>query len=133
VLIYDRSGSPLAVPFLAAVAYRAGTIPYLFGGLFLAGLGDRLPRRAVMPGEGRADRRQCATPVAFQQTQRDCPPCPIRVAVSRWQAEVLAAAAGSGRHARADHAGHYLAAGHLAQRAQVVREQDLAATGEEEA
>ena len=42
VLIYDRTGSP----FLAAVAYRAGTVPYQF----LAGLGDRLPRRAVMAG-----------------------------------------------------------------------------------
>jgi MFS family permease len=44
VLVYSRTGSP----FLAAVAYGAGTVPYLFGGVFLAGLADRLPRRAVM-------------------------------------------------------------------------------------
>jgi hypothetical protein len=44
ILVYSRTGSP----FLTAVAYGAGTLPYLFGGLFLAGLADRLPRRTVM-------------------------------------------------------------------------------------
>jgi MFS family permease len=44
LLIYDRTRSPL----LAAVAYAAGNVPYIFGALFLAGLADRLPRRAVM-------------------------------------------------------------------------------------
>jgi MFS family permease len=44
LLIYDRTHSP----FLAAVAFAAGTLPYVVGALFLAGLGDRLPRRSVM-------------------------------------------------------------------------------------
>jgi predicted MFS family arabinose efflux permease len=44
LLVYDRTRSPL----LAAVAFAAGTVPYLLGSLFLAGLADRLPRRAVM-------------------------------------------------------------------------------------
>jgi predicted MFS family arabinose efflux permease len=44
ILIYDRTHSPL----LAAVAYAAGSVPYIFGALFLAGLADRLPRRGVM-------------------------------------------------------------------------------------
>lgn len=44
ILIYDRTHSPL----LAAVAYAAGNVPYIFGALFLAGLADRLPRRGVM-------------------------------------------------------------------------------------
>jgi predicted MFS family arabinose efflux permease len=44
LLVYDRTRSPL----LAAVAYAAGTVPYLLGSLFLASLADRLPRRAVM-------------------------------------------------------------------------------------
>ena len=44
LLIYDRTRSPL----LAAVAYAAGTLPYLIGALFLSGIADRLPRREVM-------------------------------------------------------------------------------------
>jgi MFS family permease len=44
VLIYDRTGSPL----LAAVAYAAGYLPWVIGGLFLADLADRRPRRTVM-------------------------------------------------------------------------------------
>jgi MFS family permease len=44
LLVYDRSKSPL----LAAVTFAAGFVPYLFGGLFLSGLADRLPRRTVM-------------------------------------------------------------------------------------
>ena len=45
-LVYDRSKSPL----LAAVTFAAGFVPYLFGGMFLSGLADRLPRRTVMIG-----------------------------------------------------------------------------------
>jgi predicted MFS family arabinose efflux permease len=45
-LVYDRSKSPL----LAAVTFAAGFVPYLFGGMFLSGLADRLPRRTVMVG-----------------------------------------------------------------------------------
>jgi predicted MFS family arabinose efflux permease len=44
ILVYDRSKSPL----LAAVTFAAGFVPYLFGGMFLSGLADRLPRRTVM-------------------------------------------------------------------------------------
>jgi predicted MFS family arabinose efflux permease len=44
LLVYDRSKSPL----LAAVTFAAGFVPYLFGGLLLSGLADRLPRRSVM-------------------------------------------------------------------------------------
>lgn len=44
LLVYDRSRSPL----LAAVTFAAGFVPYLFGGMFLSGLADRLPRRPVM-------------------------------------------------------------------------------------
>jgi predicted MFS family arabinose efflux permease len=44
ILVYDRSKSPL----LAAVTFAAGFVPYLFGGMFLSGLADRLPRRSVM-------------------------------------------------------------------------------------
>ena len=44
LLVYDRSRSPL----LAAVTFASGFVPYLFGGLLLSGLADRLPRRAVM-------------------------------------------------------------------------------------
>jgi MFS family permease len=46
LLVYDRSKSPL----LAAVTFAAGFVPYLFGGMFLSGLADRLPRRSVMIG-----------------------------------------------------------------------------------
>ena len=44
LLIYDRTRSPL----LAAIAYAAGTLPYLIGALFLSGIADRFPRREVM-------------------------------------------------------------------------------------
>lgn len=44
ILVYNRSKSPL----LAAVTFAAGFVPYLFGGMFLSGLADRLPRRTVM-------------------------------------------------------------------------------------
>ena len=44
VLVYDRTKSPL----LAAVAYSAGYLPWVIGGLFLSDLADRLPRRTVM-------------------------------------------------------------------------------------
>ena len=44
LLIYERTHSPL----LAAVAYAAGYVPYVVGGLFLSSLADRLPRREVM-------------------------------------------------------------------------------------
>lgn len=44
LLIYDKTRSPL----LAAVAFASGTLPYVTGALFLAGLADRFPRRAVM-------------------------------------------------------------------------------------
>ena len=44
LLIYDRTRLPL----LAAIAYAAGTLPYLIGALFLSGMADRFPRREVM-------------------------------------------------------------------------------------
>jgi MFS family permease len=44
ILVYDRTRSPL----LAAVAFAAGTLPYIVGALFLAALADRFPRRTVM-------------------------------------------------------------------------------------
>jgi predicted MFS family arabinose efflux permease len=44
LLVYSRSKSPL----LAAITFAAGFVPYLFGGMFLSGLADRLPRRSVM-------------------------------------------------------------------------------------
>ncbi len=44
LLVYDKTGSPL----LSAMAYAAGYIPWLIGGLIFSGLGDRLPRREVM-------------------------------------------------------------------------------------
>jgi MFS family permease len=43
-LVYDKTGSPL----LSAVAYGAGYIPWVAGGLVFSGLGDRLPRRELM-------------------------------------------------------------------------------------
>jgi hypothetical protein len=46
LLVYDRSRSP----FLAAVTFASGLVPYLLGGMFLSGLADRLPRRSVMVG-----------------------------------------------------------------------------------
>jgi hypothetical protein len=42
LLVYDRTRSPL----LAAVAFAAGTLPYIAGALFLSGLADRMPRAA---------------------------------------------------------------------------------------
>jgi MFS family permease len=44
LLVYDRTRSPL----LAAVAFAAGTLPYVIGALFLSGIADRFPRREVM-------------------------------------------------------------------------------------
>jgi MFS family permease len=44
ILVYQRTRSPL----LAAVAYAAGTVPYVIGALFLSGFADRFPRRQVM-------------------------------------------------------------------------------------
>ena len=44
LLVYDRTGSPL----LAAVTWAAGYLPWVIGGLFLASLADRRPRRSVM-------------------------------------------------------------------------------------
>ena len=44
LLVYDRTRSPL----LAAVAYAAGYLPWVIGGLFLSDLADRYPRRTVM-------------------------------------------------------------------------------------
>jgi predicted MFS family arabinose efflux permease len=44
LLVYRRTGSPL----LSAVAYAAGYVPWVIGGLLFCGLGDRLPRREVM-------------------------------------------------------------------------------------
>jgi MFS family permease len=44
LLVYDRTRSPL----LAAVVYAAGYVPWVIGGLFLAELADRYPRRSVM-------------------------------------------------------------------------------------
>jgi MFS family permease len=44
LLVYDQTASPL----LAALVYAAGYLPWVIGGLFLAGLADRRPRRSVM-------------------------------------------------------------------------------------
>jgi MFS family permease len=44
LLVYARTGSPL----LAAVTWAAGYLPWVIGGLFLASLADRRPRRSVM-------------------------------------------------------------------------------------
>jgi MFS family permease len=44
LLVYARTKSP----FLAAITFASGFVPYLLGGLFLSGLADRLPRRTVM-------------------------------------------------------------------------------------
>ena len=44
LLVYDRTRSPL----LAAVAYAAGYLPWVIGGLFFAEMADRRPRRTVM-------------------------------------------------------------------------------------
>jgi MFS family permease len=44
LLVYDRTKSPL----LAAATYAAGYLPWVIGGLFLADVADRRPRRSVM-------------------------------------------------------------------------------------
>ena len=44
LLVYDRTRSPL----LSAAVYAVGYLPYVIGGLFLADLADRRPRRSVM-------------------------------------------------------------------------------------
>jgi MFS family permease len=44
LLVYDRTGSPL----LTAAVYAVGYVPWVIGGLFLAELADRYPRRTVM-------------------------------------------------------------------------------------
>jgi len=44
LLVYNRTGSPL----LAAITYAAGYLPWVIGGLFLAEVADRRPRRTVM-------------------------------------------------------------------------------------
>ncbi|WP_240776681.1 MFS transporter, partial [Nonomuraea basaltis] len=44
VLVYTRTGSP----GLSAAAYMAGWLPFIFGGLFLLSLADRVPPRALM-------------------------------------------------------------------------------------
>ncbi len=44
VLVYDRTGSAL----LAAITFVASIVPTFFGGVALAWLADRYPRRAVM-------------------------------------------------------------------------------------
>ena len=46
VLVYDRTRSPL----LAAATYAASVAPTLAGGIVLAGLADKFPRRRVMIG-----------------------------------------------------------------------------------
>ena len=44
LLVFQHTGSPL----LTAVAYAAGYVPWVVGGLFLAEVADRRPRRSVM-------------------------------------------------------------------------------------
>jgi predicted MFS family arabinose efflux permease len=44
LLVYGRTRSPL----LAAIVYAAGYLPWVIGGLFLADVADRRPRRSVM-------------------------------------------------------------------------------------
>jgi MFS family permease len=44
LLVYGRTHSPL----LAAVVYASGYLPWVIGGLFLADVADRRPRRSVM-------------------------------------------------------------------------------------
>jgi predicted MFS family arabinose efflux permease len=44
ILVYDRTRSPV----LAAVAYAAGYVPWIVGGLLLSQIADRRPRRQVM-------------------------------------------------------------------------------------
>ena len=44
LLVYGRTRSPL----LAAIVYAVGYLPWVIGGLFLADVADRRPRRSVM-------------------------------------------------------------------------------------
>ncbi|WP_405612135.1 MFS transporter [Streptomyces sp. NBC_01508] len=44
VLVYDLTGSP----FLSALTFALGFLPYLFGGTLLAGVADRFPARRVL-------------------------------------------------------------------------------------
>lgn len=44
ILVYDRTRSPV----LAAIAYAAGYVPWIIGGLLLSQVADRRPRRQVM-------------------------------------------------------------------------------------
>jgi MFS family permease len=44
LLVYHHTRSPL----LAAIAYASGYLPWVIGGLFLADVADRRPRRSVM-------------------------------------------------------------------------------------
>jgi MFS family permease len=44
LLVYDRTRSAL----LAAITFAASVVPVFLGGIFLAGLADRFPRRRVM-------------------------------------------------------------------------------------
>ena len=44
LLVFHRTDSPL----LTAAVYASGYLPWVIGGLFLAGLADRYPRRSVM-------------------------------------------------------------------------------------
>ena len=44
LLVFERTRSPL----LAAAVYATGYVPWVIGGLFLADLADRRPRRSVM-------------------------------------------------------------------------------------
>jgi MFS family permease len=44
LLVFDRTHSPL----LTAAVYAVGYVPWVIGGLFLAELADRYPRRSVM-------------------------------------------------------------------------------------
>jgi MFS family permease len=44
LLVYDRTKSPL----LAAMAYAVGYLPWVIGGVLLADVADRRPRRSVM-------------------------------------------------------------------------------------
>jgi MFS family permease len=46
LLVYDRTRSAV----LAAITFVMGMLPAFVGGILLSGLGDRLPRRAVMIG-----------------------------------------------------------------------------------
>jgi len=44
ILVYDRTRSPV----LAAIAYAAGYVPWVIGGLLFSPIADRYPRREVM-------------------------------------------------------------------------------------